>query len=128
VLAERWTRRVTAIVAGAGFGKSGLVVEALAANRREPLGHDAWVGCQEEDAGIERLFEAIFTAVRGSAPPDGPLDLDGAVDRIADAVWSHSPTRVAIASTTSTCSPPARPALPSSMLWSGACRTTPTSS
>ncbi|NLD75369.1 MAG: hypothetical protein GX643_01745, partial [Acidimicrobiales bacterium] len=96
MLAERWTRRVTAIVAGAGFGKSGLVVEALAANRREPLGHDAWVGCQEEDAGIERLFEAIFTAVRGSAPPDGPLDLDGAVDRIADAVWSHSPMRVAI--------------------------------
>lgn len=96
MLAGRWNRRVTAIVAGAGFGKSGLLVEALEANRREPLGHDAWVGCQEEDAGLDRFFEAIFTAVRGEAPLDRPVDVDGAVDRIADAVWSRAPMPVSI--------------------------------
>lgn len=96
LVAGRWHRRLTAVVAGAGFGKSGLVVEALAANRREPMGHDAWVGCQAEDARLDRLFEAIFIAVRGEGPRQTPHDLDDAVQRIANAVWSHAPEPVSI--------------------------------
>ena len=96
VVAGRWGRRATAIVAGAGFGKSALVAEALEANRRQPLGHDAWVGCQEEDVRLDRLFEAIFTAVRSEAPGERPVDVDDAVNRIADAVWSHAPVPVSI--------------------------------
>lgn len=92
----RWNRRVTAVVAGAGFGKSALVAEALAANRAEPRGRDAWVGCQVEDAGLDRFFDAIFTAVRDEAPTDRPLTLDDAVDQIAAAVWSQAPTPVTL--------------------------------
>ncbi len=95
-MADRWNRRVTAVIAGAGFGKSGLLVEALAANRAAPLGVDAWIGCQEEDVRADRFFEAVFTAVRGAPPLDLPVDLDDAVHRIADAVWSHAPQAVSI--------------------------------
>ncbi len=84
------------MVAGAGFGKSGLVVQALAANRSEPLGLDAWVGCQEEDVRLDRFVEALFTAVRGESPLDAPVDVDDAVHRIADAVWSHAPLPLTI--------------------------------
>lgn len=95
-LRSRWHRRLTLVVAEAGFGKSGLIVEALEDNRREPLGHDAWVGCQEEDVRLDRFFEAVFTAVRGEPPLDWPVDLDDAVHRVADAVWSHAPFPVSI--------------------------------
>lgn len=93
---SRWQRRVTAIVAGAGFGKSGLIAEALEVNRREPMGHDAWVGCQEEDSRADRLFEAVFAAVRGEPPREWPAGIDDAVEWIADAVWSHAPVPVSI--------------------------------
>lgn len=96
VLEERWTRRVTAVVAGAGFGKSHLVHQALVANHQARRGVDAWVGCQHEDAGMERLFDAVFTAVRGTPSLDLPADLDDAVHRIADAVWSHAPLPVTL--------------------------------
>ena len=95
-LDERWNRRVVAIVAGAGFGKTGLIAEALAANRREPIGHDAWVGCQEDDGRLDRLFAAIYAAVRGEAPVEPARDVDDAVRRLGDVVWSHAPAPVAV--------------------------------
>lgn len=96
LMAERWQRRLVAIVAGAGFGKSGLIADALSTNRREPLGHDAWVGCQEDDGRLDRLFSAVYAAVRGDVPVDLPADLDDAVRRIGDVVWSHAPLPVTI--------------------------------
>ena len=83
-------------MAGAGFGKSALLIETLETNRRDPLGIDAWVGCQVEDTGLDRFFAAVFTAVRGEPPKEWPVDLDDAVNRIADAVWSHAPSPVSI--------------------------------
>ena len=44
LLQDRWQRRLTAVVAGAGFGKTTLLSQAVAENRLTPLGRDwRWV-------------------------------------------------------------------------------------
>src|SRR5690606_38471651 len=48
------------------------------------------------DARLDRFFGAVFEAVRGTAPSEWPTDLDDAVNRIADAVWSYAPSPVSI--------------------------------
>ncbi len=49
VLAERFERPVTTVVAGAGFGKTTLLAQAMRQNLAAPLGIDAWVSCRPDD-------------------------------------------------------------------------------
>ena len=66
-LAARWDRSVTLVVAGAGFGKSTALAQAVRANSVAPVGVDAWVGCQTGHEQAEHLAAAILAAI-GTAP------------------------------------------------------------
>ena len=49
VLAGRFERPVTTVIAGAGFGKTTLLAQAMRQNLAAPVGIDAWVSCQPDD-------------------------------------------------------------------------------
>ena len=61
---------MTTVVAGAGFGKSTLLAQALRADAVAPTGLDAWVSCR---AGHERDTDlaACIVGALGGAPFDG---------------------------------------------------------
>ena len=90
VLGERWEKRVVAVAAGAGFGKTTLLAQAIAENRLAPRGEDVWLGCQAVDSSAETLAEALAHALGAT---DGH---DRDVTSIADAVWARVPASVAI--------------------------------
>ncbi|RDI22175.1 hypothetical protein [Lentzea flaviverrucosa] len=91
-LRTRWSRPVTLVAAGAGFGKTTALAQAVRANLLAPRGIDAWVTCGpgHEDAGrlaaaiLDALgrpslapdAEAVLAALRGAAPLDVCLLLD----------------------------------------------------
>ena len=76
-LEGRWDHTVTTVVAGAGFGKSVAVGQAMRANRARPRGVEAWVSCRAGCETPERLvssLEAAFgVANRGPGTPASRL-------------------------------------------------------
>ncbi|MEZ5382403.1 MAG: BTAD domain-containing putative transcriptional regulator [Microthrixaceae bacterium] len=89
VMRGRFDRRLTAIVGGAGFGKSTLLAQAVAENRIERLGIDVWLRVDERDQSAPHLLGALGTA----------LGLGGGehvIDDIVEAVWSRAPESVAL--------------------------------
>jgi DNA-binding SARP family transcriptional activator len=87
-LEARWDHPVTIVVAGAGFGKSVALGQALRANRARPRGVEGWVTCRAGCESPERLaaaIEAAFGAPPGVATP--PLDRVYAV--VADLAPLH---------------------------------------
>ncbi len=67
-LTRRFDVPVTTIVAGAGFGKSTLLGQAIRANQVEPRGIDAWVSCEPGDEDALRLARVMTTMLGGSSP------------------------------------------------------------
>ena len=69
-LEHRWDRAITTVVAGAGFGKSVAVGQAMRANRAHPRGIEAWVSCRTGCESPGRLANAVEVAfgVRASRP------------------------------------------------------------
>jgi LuxR family transcriptional regulator, maltose regulon positive regulatory protein len=71
-LDARWDRTVTTVVAGAGFGKSVALGQALRVNRARPRGIEGWMSCRAGCESPERLaasVEAAFGARAGQGPP-----------------------------------------------------------
>lgn len=60
LLARRFDVSVTTIVAGAGFGKTTAVSQAIRTNDVEPRGIDLWVSCEPGDEEAARLAAAII--------------------------------------------------------------------
>ena len=61
-LDERWTHPLTVIQAGAGFGKSTLLAQAVRANLLEPKGIDVWHPCAPGDVDSDVLARALLRA------------------------------------------------------------------
>ena len=94
LLDARFDRKVTTIVAGAGFGKTTLLAQAMRSNLAAPLGIDGWVSCQPDDqdpacfavaccraAGVEpagpvRRSADVLAAMRDMSPIDVCLLID----------------------------------------------------
>ena len=74
LLGERFSHPVTTVVAGAGFGKTTALAQAVRANLASPRGFDAWVSCETADEDARRLAEAIVSAVTPGAPVDDPVE------------------------------------------------------
>ena len=75
LLEARWDHPVTTVVAGAGFGKSVALGQALRANRARPRGVEGWVTCRagcETPARFAAAVEAAFGCTR--AGPGSPSD------------------------------------------------------
>lgn len=62
ILAGRFDRRVTSVVAGAGFGKTTALVRALHENRLAPLGVDVWLACDDDDVNPDRFADGLAHA------------------------------------------------------------------
>src|SRR5690606_23607158 len=53
-LGRRFDVAVTSVVAGAGFGKTTALAQAVRANLAGPRGNDAWVSCEPGDGHAGR--------------------------------------------------------------------------
>jgi DNA-binding SARP family transcriptional activator len=63
VLTERFERPVTTLVAGAGFGKTTLLAQAMRQNLSAPVGVDAWVSCRPDDEDPLQFAAACCRAI-----------------------------------------------------------------
>ncbi len=90
VVAERFNRRLIVIEAGAGFGKTTLLVQALADLRG--LGRDAYLSCDGGDSTPSRLLAGLLRAL-GREPAEGDFPTVGDV---VEAAWAISPDRVCL--------------------------------
>jgi LuxR family maltose regulon positive regulatory protein len=79
-LRGRFERRITAIVAGPGFGKTTLLAQAIAENRLDPAGEDRWLGCEPDDSVAAVLGAGLCAALEVPAPAaDDPESVARAV-------------------------------------------------
>ncbi len=93
-LHTRFERPLTAVVAAAGFGKTTLLAQAVQENALSPLGDDAWLTCQRDDAALSFLASGAIAALGVSAPtPDDPR---AAAVTVAEAMWGAAPRHVAL--------------------------------
>jgi DNA-binding SARP family transcriptional activator len=89
-LLQRFDVPVVCIEAGAGFGKSTLLVQAARENSLAPRGRDAWLTCEPPDASATSLLSGIVATLGGAVDPE--VDVTTA----AEAMWAASPVAVAL--------------------------------
>jgi DNA-binding SARP family transcriptional activator len=89
-LRDRFDRRLTLVVAGAGFGKTTLLAQAVAENRIVGDGIDHWLALGPSDHRPGRLLAGLASAL-GAAP-----DTVHGVDGIAELLWLRAPEPVAL--------------------------------
>lgn len=73
ILVGRFDRRVTLVVAGAGFGKTTALVNAMAENRLRPLGADLWLACEPGDRSAAGFAAGIAGTLGLEDSADGEL-------------------------------------------------------
>ena len=61
-LSSRFARPLTVVTAGAGFGKTTMLAQAVRANMAAPLGVDCWITCDATDEDPRRLAAAVVAA------------------------------------------------------------------
>src|SRR5512144_1683256 len=84
-LHRRFETPVITVAAGAGFGKTTLLAQALAENRLVSRGQDVWLSCQPGDAAASRLAAGLFAALQlDGTPPGGP---EAAAAVVAAELW-----------------------------------------
>ncbi|MEU8635954.1 BTAD domain-containing putative transcriptional regulator [Amycolatopsis sp. NPDC048633] len=75
LLALRWGRPLTLLVAGAGFGKTTVLAQAVRAHLLAPRGIDAWVSCTARHGDCAALTAAVLDALPGRPDARTPLDV-----------------------------------------------------
>jgi DNA-binding SARP family transcriptional activator len=94
LLARRFEPGATAIVAGAGFGKTTLLRQAIATNAEAPAGVDRFITCTSALRVGSRFARALAEVV-GLALPD-PIDPPDAVDQALDLAGRTWPLGMAL--------------------------------
>lgn len=92
-LVRRFDLRIINVVAGAGFGKTTMLAQAVAENLMDPLGRDVWIGCDQRDSSTSSLCAA---ALRGIGGGDAVVPPMPTVDDVANAVWSCAPEQICL--------------------------------
>jgi DNA-binding SARP family transcriptional activator len=91
LLDERFTAPVTVVVAPAGFGKTTLLAQAVAENRRHAADlRDVWLTCCADDAAGSSLIDGLCRAL-GVLSAGGPA---AGIERLVEATWHRSPAEV----------------------------------
>ena len=93
-LVERWSRPITVVTAGAGFGKTTLLVQAVSENELDPRGTDCWVTCREHHRVAASLASTIVQAL-GEVALHGGATGDSS-SRIVDVMRSRAPAHVCL--------------------------------
>src|SRR6185312_4586686 len=73
-LQQRFSSPVTTVIAGAGFGKSTALAQAVRHNLVAPLGIDAWVTCRPEHERADELAGSLLGVLGGRARRGAPMD------------------------------------------------------
>lgn len=73
-LRARFDVPIVCVVAGAGFGKSTALAQAIRSNLARPRGHDVWISCEVADEDAHRLATAIVTAIAPDRTVDDPVN------------------------------------------------------
>jgi DNA-binding SARP family transcriptional activator len=96
-LRGRWFTPVTVLTAPAGYGKTTLLAQALAANAEAAVGIDRWLTCAPETSTLSALGEGLRQAVgaRTRASTGAGSVTDIAAD-VVEALWKVSPQQVAL--------------------------------
>ena len=89
-LAHRFDVPLTVVVAGAGFGKTTALAQAVRANQAAPRGVDAWISCEPGDEDARRLSLAIVAAL------GGPLQGRDPAERVLEALRAQAPLDVCL--------------------------------
>jgi DNA-binding SARP family transcriptional activator len=98
-LQGRWDRPVTVVVAGAGFGKSSLLGQAMDENALAPRGDDCWLGCGPGDDEPRRLAQGMAQALGadpGRLATGSDLEVADLASALADEMWQRSPRQVCL--------------------------------
>lgn len=90
LLAGRHGRRLTTVVAGAGFGKTTLLAQALEQNQIDQRGRDVWLGLTRADGSADHLLAGLADALGIDTA------VEPSVDAVLGAVWRSAPTEVAL--------------------------------
>lgn len=87
---------MTVVTAPAGYGKTTLLAQAVAANDDAPLGIDCWLTC-DADPTLSSFGEALCRSVDAHAGSraDGP-DITQLTTSIVEAMWRRSPQQVVL--------------------------------
>src|SRR5690242_18364692 len=89
-LEARWQHPVTVVQAGAGFGKSTLLAQAVRANAVEPRGIDVWHACTPGDVDGDVLGPALLDVLGARNRSHDPAS------QIADTMAAFSPIDVCL--------------------------------
>jgi DNA-binding SARP family transcriptional activator len=89
-MAGRFDRRLTVVVAGAGYGKTTLLSQAVDENRMDPRGTDAWLLASDRDRAPAHFMAGLSASLVGdpAAAPD--------VDSVRDLVLLRAPESVCL--------------------------------
>lgn len=92
---QRWHRPLVSITAGAGFGKTTLLAQAISENELDPAGSDVYVRALPADAAAAGFARSISAALNVDAPP-GDDSAPGLSAHIHDALWARAPDHVSL--------------------------------
>ncbi len=87
---RRFDVPITVIMAGAGFGKSTLLAQAIRVNQAEPCGIDAWLSCEAGDGDASTLADAIASSLDYQGDRRDPLE------HVLEAFGRHAPIDVCL--------------------------------
>ena len=73
LLEGRWDRAVTLLVAGAGFGKTTVLAQAVRAHQVAPRGFDVWVSCEAAYEDPACFARALLGAICAGAVSAGAV-------------------------------------------------------
>ena len=87
-LLARFEARVIVVRAGAGFGKTTALTQAVEQNALAPRGKDVWVGCEPADADADHLLRGLADSLE--------LEADADFAAVVDAVAAASPAQICL--------------------------------
>jgi DNA-binding SARP family transcriptional activator len=93
-LAARFEHRATILLAGPGFGKTSLLVQAHDDNAVSPRGIDVWLSCLPSHEAAAVLGTALRRMV--FAPEAFDASVAETVAAVADVVWEQAPVQVCL--------------------------------
>lgn len=95
-LQGRFGRRLTLVCAGAGFGKTTLLRQAVHEARLARLGADVLLTCAPDHAVASQLAGDLLVAITGVSPREPVLDPETAAHLVREAVWARAPDQVCL--------------------------------